>query len=70
MALLLAVEEAEQQAGDGDASVFPDERLKLLFVCAHPAIESAAHVPLMLQTVLGLDAANELPPPSSSPRRR
>jgi RNA polymerase sigma-70 factor (ECF subfamily) len=36
---------------------FPDERLKLLFVCAHPAIDSAMHTPLMLQSVLGLDAA-------------
>lgn len=36
---------------------FPDERLKLLFVCAHPAIDSAMRTPLMMQTVLGLDAA-------------
>ncbi len=36
---------------------FPDERLKLLFVCAHPAVDVAARTPLMLQTVLGLDAA-------------
>ena len=36
---------------------FPDERLKLLFVCAHPAIDPAMHTPLMLQTVLGLGAA-------------
>jgi predicted RNA polymerase sigma factor len=36
---------------------FPDERLKLLFVCAHPAIDPVMHTPLMLQTVLGLDAA-------------
>jgi predicted RNA polymerase sigma factor len=35
---------------------FPDERLKLLFVCAHPAIDPNMHTPLMLQTVLGLDA--------------
>jgi RNA polymerase sigma-70 factor (ECF subfamily) len=35
----------------------PDERLKLMFVCAHPAIDPAARAPLMLQTVLGLDAA-------------
>jgi predicted RNA polymerase sigma factor len=35
---------------------FPDERLKLLFVCAHPAIDPSMHTPLMLQTVLGLDA--------------
>jgi RNA polymerase sigma-70 factor (ECF subfamily) len=36
---------------------FPDERLRLLFACAHPAIDAAIHAPLMLQTVLGLDAA-------------
>ena len=35
---------------------FPDERLKLLLVCTHPAIDPAMHTPLMLQTVLGLDA--------------
>jgi predicted RNA polymerase sigma factor len=37
--------------------VFPDERLKLLFVCAHPQIDAGIHTPLMLQVVLGLDAA-------------
>ena len=37
--------------------VIPDERLKLLFVCAHPAIDPDMHTPLMLQAVLGLDAA-------------
>jgi RNA polymerase sigma factor (sigma-70 family) len=36
---------------------FPDERLKLLFVCAHPAIDPAARTPLMLQAGLGIDAA-------------
>ncbi|MEQ9813512.1 MAG: sigma factor [Azospirillaceae bacterium] len=40
-----------------ERSAIPDERLKLLFVCAHPAIDPAVHAPLMLQTVLGLDAA-------------
>lgn len=35
---------------------FPDDRLKLLFVCAHPAIDASLHTPLMLQTVLGLNA--------------
>ncbi len=35
---------------------FPDERLKLLFMCAHPAIAPSIHTPLMLQTVLGLNA--------------
>lgn len=37
--------------------VFPDERLKLLFICAHPAITPEIRTPLMLQTVLGLNAA-------------
>lgn len=38
-------------------TTFPDERLKLMFICAHPAIDAAARTPLMLQTVLGLDLA-------------
>src|SRR5262245_15047186 len=40
-----------------DELAFPDERLKLLFVCAHPAIDASSRTPLMLQTVLGLDAS-------------
>ena len=36
---------------------FPDERLGLLFICAHPAIDPTVRAPLMLQVVLGLDAA-------------
>lgn len=36
---------------------FPDDRLKLLFACAHPAIDETVRTPLMLQAVLGLDAA-------------
>jgi predicted RNA polymerase sigma factor len=35
----------------------PDRRLGLLFACAHPAIEPAIRAPLMLQSILGLDAA-------------
>ncbi len=51
----LAAEQAQELTA---ASVeFPDERLKLMFICAHPAIDAAARTPLMLQTVLGLDAA-------------
>jgi len=46
----------EKLHGGGLVDEFPDERLKLLFVCAHPAIDPAMHTPLMLQTVLGLDA--------------
>ena len=35
----------------------PDDRLRLMFICAHPAIDENIRTPLMLQTVLGLDAA-------------
>jgi RNA polymerase sigma-70 factor (ECF subfamily) len=38
-------------------SDFPEERLKLLFACAHPAIDESIRTPLILQAVLGLDAA-------------
>jgi RNA polymerase sigma-70 factor (ECF subfamily) len=34
----------------------PDERMRLMFACAHPAIDATMRAPLMLQTVLGLDA--------------
>ena len=34
----------------------PDHRLALMFVCAHPSLPPSVHAPLMLQTVLGLDA--------------
>jgi len=36
---------------------FPDRRLALLFACAHPAIGPGIRAPLMLQMVLGLEAA-------------
>lgn len=42
---------------DLDPDAIGDERLRLLFVCAHPAIDPAARTPLMLQTVLGLESA-------------
>jgi RNA polymerase sigma-70 factor (ECF subfamily) len=35
----------------------PDRRLGLMFACAHPAIDAAIRAPLILQAVLGLDAA-------------
>jgi predicted RNA polymerase sigma factor len=47
---------AEETGALMTTTEFPDERLKLLFVCAHPAIDAAMHTPLMLQIVLGLNA--------------
>lgn len=47
----------EELAEQTDATMLRDDRLRLLFVCTHPAIDPTCQVPLMLQTVLGLDAA-------------
>jgi RNA polymerase sigma-70 factor (ECF subfamily) len=41
-----------EQEGDG----WPDARLRMLFVCAHPALDPGIRAPLMLQSVLGLSA--------------
>jgi len=53
-------DEPEQLADamiDATNDEFPNRRLALLFACAHPAIDPAIHAPLMLQVVLGLEAA-------------
>jgi predicted RNA polymerase sigma factor len=42
-------------AAAADAGI-PDQRLALMFACAHPAIEAGIRAPLILQVVLGLDA--------------
>jgi RNA polymerase sigma-70 factor (ECF subfamily) len=35
----------------------PDQRLALMFACAHPAIDAGIRAPLILQVLLGVDAA-------------
>lgn len=50
----LAAETVPETAAEEE---IPDRRLGLMFACAHPAIVAAIRAPLMLQTVLGLDAA-------------
>jgi RNA polymerase sigma-70 factor (ECF subfamily) len=40
-----------------DMTAIPDRRLELMLVCAHPAIAANVRTPLMLQTVLGVEAA-------------
>ncbi len=52
---LALIEELAQPADDGAG--IPDDRLRLMFACTHPAIEPQVRAPLMLQVVLGLDAA-------------
>jgi RNA polymerase sigma-70 factor (ECF subfamily) len=41
----------------GDAASIPDERLKLLFTCCHPALPLEARVALTLRTLGGLSTA-------------
>ncbi|MGC1359949.1 MAG: RNA polymerase sigma factor, partial [Silvibacterium sp.] len=55
----IAGEELRAMAEDLDTAgpEIPDRRLALMFVCAHPAIDAATRAPLILQVVLGLDAA-------------
>ena len=48
--------EAETAAASTEQDI-PDRRLGLMFACAHPAIDASIRAPLMLQAVLGLDAA-------------
>ena len=52
--LQLIADEVEAAAAS-DAPI-PDDRLRLMFACAHPAIEPAVRAPLMLQAILGFDA--------------
>jgi predicted RNA polymerase sigma factor len=46
-----------ERSSEPEPDEFPDQRVELLFVCAHPALDADVHTPLMLQSVLGLDAA-------------
>ncbi len=52
--LQLIAEELEAASANVD---IPDQRLALMFACAHPAIDAGIRAPLILQVVMGLDAA-------------
>jgi RNA polymerase sigma-70 factor (ECF subfamily) len=55
----IAAEQLQVMAGLDAAAAnaeISDQRLALMFVCAHPAIEAGVRAPLILQVVLGLDA--------------
>jgi predicted RNA polymerase sigma factor len=60
----IAAEDLEEMSnGLGAAEIaaeipnqIPDQRLALMFVCAHPAIDAGIRAPLILQVILGLDA--------------
>jgi RNA polymerase sigma-70 factor, ECF subfamily len=48
---------AELAASAESDGAIPDDRLRLMFACAHPAIEPQIRAPLILQAILGFDAA-------------
>ncbi len=54
--LRVLAEGLDAASAEADTAV-ADERLAMMFACAHPAIDPGIRSPLILQVVLGLDAA-------------
>jgi RNA polymerase sigma-70 factor (ECF subfamily) len=48
---------ADPDEDDVDGDVYPDERLKLIFTCCHPALAPEAQIALTLRTLGGLSTA-------------
>jgi predicted RNA polymerase sigma factor len=55
--LRVLAEGLDAASAEADTAI-PDQRLALMFACAHPAIDPGIRSPLILQVVLGLDAAS------------
>jgi RNA polymerase sigma-70 factor, ECF subfamily len=47
----------ELEAAVANEKHIPDDRLLMMFACAHPAIDPGIRAPMILQTILGFDAA-------------
>lgn len=47
----------EEELRSVEPAALPDHRLQLMLVCTHPAIDPSLHAALMLQAVMGVDAA-------------
>jgi RNA polymerase sigma-70 factor, ECF subfamily len=47
----------ELEAAVTSETQIPDQRLLMMFACAHPAIDPGIRAPMILQTILGFDAA-------------
>lgn len=56
-ALEPALTQLAEEAAHSAPTEWPDERLALMTACVRPEIDPGLHAPLMLQVVLGLDAA-------------
>ena len=48
---------AGDEAAEPDAQAIPDERLRLIFTCCHPALEQKTRVALTLRSLCGLTTA-------------
>lgn len=48
---------AEEEAADSAAPEIPDDRLRLMFACCHPALEAKTRVALTLRVICGLTTA-------------
>lgn len=70
---LLALERAGGEEPDFDNREIPDERLRLIFTCCHPALNEEAQVALTLRTLCGLEtdeiARAFLVPPATMAQR-
>jgi RNA polymerase sigma-70 factor, ECF subfamily len=51
---LIRMAESGGDSSESDAAALPDERLRLIFTCCHPALADDAHVALSLRTLCGL----------------
>ena len=56
--LPLLVEREDTDMPDPDAETIPDDRLRLVFTCCHPALASEAQIALTLRLVCGLATAD------------
>jgi RNA polymerase sigma-70 factor, ECF subfamily len=55
MRAIASIEEhLASQPGDVDAAAVPDDRLRLIFTCCHPALAADAQIALTLRTICGL----------------
>ena len=57
LAVMASRETGTDSPGPGDDSGVPDERLRLIFTCCHPALAMEARVALTLRTLAGLSTA-------------